>query len=83
MNRSIRHRTKNISIIICVPLASGLLTGEYNKDAKYGEIDNRHFDLGLEAVLELKKVFNTEELVPYALKWILMHDAVSVINTRV
>ena len=27
----------------------------------------------------LKKLFNTEDLVPYAIKWILMHDAVSVV----
>ncbi len=37
------------------------------------------YDKGLEAVAELKKVFGTQELAPYALKWILMHDAVSTV----
>lgn len=90
-------KEKGVAIIVRVPLASGLLTGKYNKDTKFGENDHRTFnrdgkafdkgetfsgvdyDLGLEAVEELKKVFNTEDLVPYALKWILMHDAVSVV----
>ena len=92
-----KAKEKNIAIIVRVPLASGLLTGKYNKDTKFGEKDHRtynrdgkafdkgetfsgvDYDLGLEAVEELKKVFNTEDLVPYALKWILMHDAVSVV----
>ena len=90
-------KEKGVAIIVRVPLASGLLTGKYNKDTKFGENDHRTFNrdgkafdkgetfsgvdynLGLEAVEELKKVFNTEDLVPYALKWILMHDAVSVV----
>lgn len=92
-----KAKEKNIAIIVRVPLASGLLTGKYNKDTKFGENDHRTFnrdgkafdkgetfsgvdyDLGLEAVEELKKVFNTDDLVPYALKWILMHDAVTVV----
>lgn len=37
------------------------------------------YDLGLQAVSALKKLFNTEDLIPFALKWILMHDAVSVV----
>ncbi|MCT4564128.1 MAG: aldo/keto reductase [Maledivibacter sp.] len=90
-------KEKNIGIIVRVPLASGLLTGKFNKTTSFGESDHRSFnrngehfdkgetfsgvdyDLGLEAVQELKKVFGTENLVPYALKWILMHDAVSVV----
>jgi len=35
--------------------------------------------LGLKAVNELKKIFNTENLAPIALRWILMFDAVSTI----
>lgn len=35
--------------------------------------------LGLQAVEELKKLFGTENLVPYALRWVLMHDAVSAV----
>lgn len=37
------------------------------------------YDLGLEAVNELKKLFDTDDLIPYALKYILMHDAVSTV----
>ena len=37
------------------------------------------YDLGLKAVEELKKLFHTEDLIPYALRWILMHDAVSAV----
>ena len=92
-----KAKEKNVGIIVRVPLASGLLTGKYTKDTKFGEHDHRTFnrdgkafdkgetfsgvdyDLGLEAVEELKKVFNTDDLVPYALKWILMHDEVSVV----
>ena len=38
------------------------------------------FDIGLKAVEELKQVFgNPENLAPYALRWILMFDAVSCI----
>ena len=92
-----KAKEKNVGIIVRVPLASGLLTGKYTKDTKFGEHDHRTFnrdgkafdkgetfsgvdyDLGLEAVEELKKVFNTDDLVPYALKWILMHNEVSVV----
>lgn len=92
-----KAKENNIAIIVRVPLASGLLTGKFNKDTKFLENDHRTFnrdgkafdkgetfsgvdyDLGLEAVEELKKVFNTDDLVPYALKWILMHDEVSVV----
>jgi aryl-alcohol dehydrogenase-like predicted oxidoreductase len=90
-------KEKNVGIIVRVPLASGLLTGKFNKTTSFGQRDHRSFnrngesfdkgetfsgvdyDLGLEAVQELKEVFGTENLVPYALKWILMHDAVSVV----
>ena len=92
-----KAKEKNIAIIVRVPLASGLLTGKFNKDTKFGENDHRtynregkafdkgetfsgvDYELGLKAVDELKKEFNTEDLVPYALKWILMHDEVSVV----
>ncbi len=92
-----KAKEKGIAIIVRVPLASGLLTGKFNKDTKFGEKDHRSYnregksfdkgetfsgvdyDLGLQAVEELKKVFKTDDLVPYALKWILMHDAVSVV----
>lgn len=90
-------KEKNIGIIARVPLASGLLTGKFNKDTVFGKNDHRSYnrngeafdkgetfsgvdyDLGLQAVEELKKVFGTNDLTPYAIKWILMHDAVSVV----
>lgn len=92
-----KAKEKNVGIIARVPLASGLLTGKYNKDTTFGQNDHRTFNrdgkafdkgetfsgvdynLGLEAVEELKKVFNTDNLVPYAIKWILMFDEVSVV----
>ena len=92
-----KAKEKNIAIIVRVPLASGLLTGKFNKDTKFGKNDHRTFNrdgkvfdkgetfsgvdynLGLKAVDELKKVFKTDDLVPYALKWILMHEDISVV----
>lgn len=90
-------KQNNVAIIARVPLASGLLTGKYTSNTKFGEKDHRSYnrngeafdkgetfsgvdyDLGLKAVEELKKVFDTEDLTAYAIKWILMHDAVSVV----
>lgn len=37
------------------------------------------FDTGLEAIAQLKKLFNTEELTPIALRWILMHPQVTTV----
>ncbi len=37
------------------------------------------YDLGLEAAEDLKKVFGTEDLAPFAIRWILMHPEVSVV----
>ena len=38
-----------------------------------------NYDLGLQAVAELQELFGTKDIAPYAIKWILMHDAVSVV----
>ncbi len=46
----------------------------FDKGETFSGVD---YSLGLQAVAELKKLFNTEDLIPYALKWILMFDAVS------
>lgn len=35
---------KNIGIIVRVPLASGLLTGKFNKDTVFGKDDHRYFN---------------------------------------
>ncbi|MCR4821651.1 MAG: aldo/keto reductase [Treponema sp.] len=90
-------KEKGVGIIARVPLASGLLTGLYDQNTKFGEKDHRttnrkgerfdkgetfsgvDYDTGLKAVAELKKLFDTEDLIPYALKWILMHNEVSVV----
>ena len=37
------------------------------------------YELGLEAADELKKVFGTDALAPIAIRWVLMHPAVSVV----
>lgn len=37
------------------------------------------YELGLEAAQELKKIFGTDNLAPIAIRWILMHEAVSVV----
>lgn len=90
-------KANDIGIIARVPLASGLLTGRYNKDTTFDAGDHRNYNrngeafdkgetfsgvdynLGLQAVEELKQLFKTEDLIPYALRWILMHDAVSTV----
>lgn len=92
-----KAKEKNIAIIARVPLASGLLTGKFDKNTEFGQNDHRTFnrdgkafdkgetfsgvdyELGLEAVEELKKIFNTDNLAPYAIKWILMFNEVSVV----
>lgn len=48
----------------------------FDKGETFSGVD---FKLGLQAAAELKKLFGTEDLIPYALRWILMHDAVSVV----
>ena len=91
-------KRRDIGIIVRVPLASGLLTGKFNKDSVFAKGDHRFFNrkgmffdkgetfsgidyqIGLEAVEDLKKVFPcTDSLAPYALRWILMFDEVSCI----
>ncbi len=37
------------------------------------------YELGLQAVEELKKVFGTDDLAPIAIRWVLMHPEVSVV----
>ncbi len=48
----------------------------FDKGETFSGVD---YNLGLEAVDKLKNLFNTQDLIPYALRWILMHDAVSVV----
>ena len=90
-------KQKNVGIIVRVPLASGLLTGKYNKNTVFAEGDHRNYnregkffdkgetfsgvdyEKGLEAVEELKKLFNSDDITPYALLYKLMFDEVSVV----
>lgn len=48
----------------------------FDKGETFSGVD---YELGLKAVHELKKVFDTENLAPIALRWILMFDAVSTV----
>lgn len=48
----------------------------FDKGETFSGVD---YELGLQAVEELKKLFHTDNLIPYALRWILMHDAVSAV----
>ena len=48
----------------------------FDKGETFSGVD---FDLGLQAVAELKNLFHTDDLIPYALRWILMQDAVSAV----
>lgn len=90
-------KQKDVGIIARVPLASGLLTGQYHAQTTFGKNDHRTFNrngeafdkgetfsgvdyqLGLQAVEELKALFGTENLIPYALRWILMSESVSTV----
>ncbi|MDH6364799.1 aryl-alcohol dehydrogenase-like predicted oxidoreductase [Enterococcus sp. PF1-24] len=48
----------------------------FDKGETFSGVD---YDLGLQAVAELKALFETDNLIPYALKWILMHDAITTV----
>ena len=91
-------KKRNVAIIVRGPLASGLLTGEINKETKFAKNDHRNynftgeafdvgdtfsgvnFEKGLEATERLKDLLpDNFSLTDLALKWILMHDEVSVV----
>lgn len=48
----------------------------FDKGETFSGVD---YKLGLKAVNELKKLFGTDDIAPYALKYILMFDAVSTV----
>lgn len=48
----------------------------FDKGETFSGVD---YQLGLQAVEELKKLFKTDQLAPYALRWVLMFDAVSIV----
>jgi aryl-alcohol dehydrogenase-like predicted oxidoreductase len=91
-------KKRNVGVIVRGPLASGLLTGEINKDTIFPENDHRNYNIdgsafdvgdtfsgvnfekGLMAVEKLKDLLpNGFSLTDLALKWILMHDEVSIV----
>ncbi len=49
----------------------------FDKGETFSGVD---YKTGLQAVDELKRVFKTENLSPIALRWILMHEAVSTVS---
>jgi len=48
----------------------------FDKGETFSGVD---YELGLQAVDKLKKLFNTQDLIPFALRWILMFEAVSTV----
>lgn len=48
----------------------------FDKGETFSGVD---YQLGLQAVEELKALFGTEDLIPYALRWVLMNEAVSTV----
>jgi aryl-alcohol dehydrogenase-like predicted oxidoreductase len=91
-------RKKGVGIIVRLPLASGLLSGKFTKETKFGAKDHRSFNrdgqqfnvgetfagLPFEKAVELAeemKAFVPEgvSMVQLAQRWILDHEAVSVI----
>ena len=91
-------KNKNIAVIARGPLASGLLTGEINRNTKFPENDHRNYNIkgdafdigdtfsgvnfekGFKAVERLKGLLpESFSLADLALKWILMHDAITVV----
>ena len=91
-------RTKNVAVIVRLPLASGLLAGKYNPGTTFAANDHRSFnrdgekfnvgetfaglgfETGLGLVDELRGLLPPgTPLAPFALKWCLMHPAVTVV----
>jgi aryl-alcohol dehydrogenase-like predicted oxidoreductase len=91
-------KKKKIAIIARGPLASGLLTGEIDKNTKFADNDHRNYNIngeafdigdtfsgvsldnGLKAVEMLKDLLPQNfSLTDLALKWILSHEAVTVV----
>ncbi len=89
---------KNVALIIRLPLASGLLSGNLNKDTSFASNDHRNFnqngehfnvgetfsglpfEKGIEIVDQLGRMIpNDIPLSLAALRWILDHEAVSVV----
>jgi aryl-alcohol dehydrogenase-like predicted oxidoreductase len=89
---------RGVGVIVRVPLASGLLSGNYTRETTFGADDHRTFNRrgeqfdvgetfagvpfeeGLDAVEALRPLVPGDAtLAQFALRWILMHDAVSTV----
>jgi aryl-alcohol dehydrogenase-like predicted oxidoreductase len=90
-------KKNDVAIIARVPLASGLLTGKFTADSRFGDSDHRQFnrngeafdvgetfsgvpfEAGLAAVERIRPLVGGDTtMARFALRWILMSDAVSV-----
>ena len=79
---------KGIGIIARMPLQFGLLTGKFNKDAKFPKTDHRSFRLNPEvleqSLIDLESVWPIAEnyeisLASFALSFILNHPEISTV----
>lgn len=88
----------DVGVIARVPLASGLLTGKFDRSSTFDETDHRSFnrdgeafdvgetfagvdfETGLEAVERLRDLVPASvTMAQFALRWVLMHEAVSTV----
>ena len=83
-----RAEVEGVGVIIRVPLAAGLLTGKYTRDARWGATDSRtiridpkRLDRVFDRLDALKQLASTEhvDLVHLALAWVLSHSGVSTV----
>jgi aryl-alcohol dehydrogenase-like predicted oxidoreductase len=93
-----RAKSRDIGIIVRLPLASGLLSGKFTRDTTFVNTDHRNynrdgrffnvgetfaglpFETGVELADMIKEVLpDGMSMVQLALRWILDHDAVSVV----
>ena len=83
-------KERQVGILVRVPLASGLLAGKMSPETRFDPQDHRtliyggetfsgvEFQLGLQAAEALKEILpEGMSLAQMALRWILMHDAVT------
>jgi len=101
-----KARSRDVALVIRLPLASGLLAGKFDKNTTFPEVDHRNynrdgqmfnvgetfaglpFEKGVDATEKVRAIFNeagllhgTTTMAQLAQRWILDHDAVSVVIT--
>ena len=91
-------KAKGVAIIVRLPLASGLLSGRFDRSTRFDAGDHRNFnrdgaafnvgetfaglpyEKAVELTDELKPMVPAgQNMAPWAMRWILDHDAVSVV----